>query len=73
MRRKEEKVGYANLKAEMARRNINIKDIMAVTGKSRSGVSKNLNGQGAFSVEEGINIRDKFRFATEEAVSGPVT
>lgn len=73
-------MGYANLKAEMARRNINIKDLMEVTGKSRSGVSKNLNGQGAFSVEEGINIRDKFfpnlsidyLFATEEAVGGPM-
>jgi hypothetical protein len=51
-------VGYSNLKAEMARDDICIKDLMEVTGKSRSSVSNNLNGKGCFSVEESIAIRN---------------
>ena len=51
-------MGYPNLKAEMARSNISIKDLMEVTGKSRAGVSNNLNGRGRFSVDESIAIRD---------------
>ena len=43
---------YPNLKAEMARNNILIEKLMEVTGKSRSGVSNNLNGKGAFTVDE---------------------
>lgn len=51
-------MGYPNLKAEMARLNIGVKDLMVVTGKSRAGVSNNLNGRGCFSVGESIAIRD---------------
>ncbi len=47
---------YPNLKAEMARYNIEIKEIMEVTGKSRAAVSNNLNGRGSFSVDEAIKI-----------------
>ena len=52
------RVSYPNLRAEMARENIAITDLMRVTGKSRSGVSKNLNGKGCFSVDESLAIRD---------------
>ena len=49
---------YPNLKAEMARNNIEIKMIMDVTGKSRGAVSNNLNGRGSFSIDEAIKIRN---------------
>lgn len=51
-------MGYPNLKAEMARSNYGIKDLMDVTGKSRAGVSNNLNGRGSFSIDESLAIRD---------------
>lgn len=51
-------MGYPNLKAEMARDNIGIKDLMEVTGKSRPAVSNNLNGRGKFSVEDSLKIRN---------------
>lgn len=50
---------YPNLKAEMARNNIEIPMIMNVTGKSRAAVSNNLNGRGNFTVIEAIQIRNK--------------
>jgi hypothetical protein len=50
---------YANLKAEMARRNIEIPVLMRITGKSRAAVSNYLNGRGSFSVTEAIQIRDE--------------
>ena len=52
-------MGYPNLKAEMARSNVGVKDLMVVTGKSRAGVSNNLNGRGKFSIDESIAIRNK--------------
>lgn len=51
-------MGYPNLKAEMARANYGIKDLMDVTGKSRAGISNNLNGRGSFSIDESIAIRN---------------
>lgn len=51
-------MGYPNLRAEMARANIGIKDLMVVTGKSRPGVSNNLNGRGKFSIDESLAIRN---------------
>lgn len=53
-------MGYPNLRAEMARSNprVEIKDLMRVTGKSRAGVSNNLNGKGSFSVAESLAIRN---------------
>lgn len=51
-------MGYPNLKAEMARSNVGVKDLMVVTGKSRAGVSNNLNGRGKFSIDESIAIRN---------------
>lgn len=53
-------MSYSNLRAEMARKNISITDLMKVTGKSRSGVSNNLNGKGSFSVNESLAIRNRF-------------
>lgn len=53
-------MGYRNLKAEMARADITIKDLMAVTGKSRPGISNNLNGRGRFTVEDSLAIRKAF-------------
>lgn len=50
-------MGYPNLKAEMARSKVGVKDLMEVTGKSRAAVSNNLNGRGKFSVEESLAIR----------------
>lgn len=52
-------MGYPNLKAEMARTNVEIKDLMEATGKSRAGVSNNLNGRGKFSVADSLSIRNK--------------
>lgn len=52
-------MGYPNLKAEMARSNVGVKDLMVVTGKSRAGVSNNLNGRGKFSIDESIAIRNR--------------
>ena len=52
-------MGYPNLRAEMARNNISIVDLMKVTGKSRPGVSNNLNGKGSFSVDESLAIRNE--------------
>ena len=49
---------YPNLKAEMARKKIEIQAIMDVTGKSRAAVSNNLNGRGSFSIDEAINIKN---------------
>ena len=71
-------MGYPNLKAEMARSNIGVKDLMVVTGKSRAGVSNNLNGRGKFSVDEGVAIRDTlfpklsidYLFASDEDKEG---
>lgn len=51
-------MGYPNLRAEMARTNVGIKDLMVVTGKSRPGVSNNLNGRGKFSIDESLAIRN---------------
>lgn len=51
-------MGYPNLKAEMARSNVGVKDLMVVTGKSRAAVSNNLNGRGKFSIDESIAIRN---------------
>lgn len=48
---------YANLRAEMARNRIEIQSIMNVTGKSRAAVSNNLNGRGAFTIDEAIKIK----------------
>ena len=71
-------MGYPNLRAEMARANIGIKDLMVVTGKSRPGVSNNLNGRGKFSIDESLASRnnlfpeltiDYLFAADEEAVS----
>lgn len=67
-------MGYPNLKAEMARSNVGVKDLMVVTGKSRAGVSNNLNGRGKFSIDESIAIRNNlfpeisidYLFASEE-------
>lgn len=53
-------MGYRNLKAEMARENITIKNLMDVTGKSRAGISNNLNGRGRFSVDDSLAIRNAF-------------
>lgn len=53
-------MGYPNLRAEMSRFNIGIKDLMIVTGKSRPGVSNNLNGRGKFSIDESIAIRNAY-------------
>lgn len=49
---------YPNLKAEMARNNVEIQAIMDVTGKSRAAVSNNLNGRGSFSIGEAIKIKN---------------
>lgn len=37
-----------------------IKDLVEVTGKSRSAVSLNLKGNGEFSVGESIKIKERF-------------
>lgn len=71
-------MGYPNLKAEMARANLEIKDLMAVTGKSRPGISNNLNGRGSFSVDESLAIRNNlfpdltidYLFASDEETPG---
>lgn len=49
---------YPNLKAEMARNDVDIQAIMDVTGKSRAAVSNNLNGRGSFSIGEAIKIKN---------------
>ena len=53
-------MAYSTLRAEMARHGVMIKDLIDVTGKSRSAISKNLAGEGRFSVEEGIAIKNPF-------------
>lgn len=53
-------MAYKNLKAEMARRNISVSDIAKAAGKSVSAISKNINGKGDLTVEEGLTIRDMF-------------
>lgn len=53
-------MAYLNLRAEMARRGVMIKDLMEVTGKSRSAVSMNLNGNSEFSIGESIKIKERF-------------
>ena len=71
-------MGYPNLKAEMARSDIEIKDLMEVTGKSRAGISNNLNGRGKFSVADSLSIRNRlfptltidYLFATEPDPGG---
>lgn len=71
-------MGYPNLKAEMARANVEIKDLMEATGKSRAGVSNNLNGRGKFSVADSLSIRNKlfptltidYLFATDPEPGG---
>lgn len=53
-------MAYINLKAEMIRRNVSVSDIARAAGKSVSATSKNINGKGDLTVEEGLEIRDKF-------------
>lgn len=53
-------MAYKNLKAEMARRYISVSDIAKAAGKSVSAISKNINGKGDLTVEEGLTIRDMF-------------
>lgn len=50
---------YPNLKAEMARNKVEIKDLMCVTGKSRAAISNNINGRGKFSIGDAISIKNK--------------
>lgn len=52
-------LGYPNLKAEMARRNISVSEIAGAAGKSIPATSNNLNGRGSFTVDEAVKIRDK--------------
>lgn len=73
-------MGYPNLKAEMARSNYGIKDLMDVTGKSRAGISNNLNGRGKFSIDESLKIRNSlfpsmsidYLFSSERETPEPV-
>lgn len=68
-------MAYPNLRAEMARKGIGISELMVATGKSRPGISNNLNGKGKFSIDESIAIRDSlfsgmaldYLFSQEEA------
>lgn len=53
-------MAYKNLKAEMTRRNISVSDIAKAAGKSISATSKNINGKGDLTVEEGLGIRDTY-------------
>ena len=50
-------MSYPNLRAEMARNGIGIKELMDVTGKSRPAISNNLNGKGPFTVDESVSIK----------------
>lgn len=49
-----------NLKAEMARRDIKINDIVSCTGLCRNSVRSKLQGKSAFSIHAALKIQNKF-------------
>lgn len=51
---------YLNLKKEMERNGVTIDDISKSLDVHRNTVSNNINGVTAFSIEEGIKIRNTF-------------
>lgn len=54
-------MAYANLRAEMARKDITVKKIAAAMNKSVAKISKNLNGySGDFTIGEAFKIRELF-------------
>jgi transcriptional regulator with XRE-family HTH domain len=54
-------MAYANLRAEMARKDISVKKIAEAMNKSVAKISKNLNGySGDFTISEAFKIRELF-------------
>lgn len=56
----ENKAPYSNLRAEMARNNVSIKDISELLKIHRNSVHKKLIGESSFTVDEALEIRDTF-------------
>lgn len=54
------KIAYANLRAEMARRNVLIKDIAACLGKGHEVTGKKLSKLGAIRLGEAFKIAHTF-------------
>lgn len=53
-------MGCGNLRAEMARRRIEINDIAELLGIHRNSVSNKLNGNSNFTIEESMAIQESF-------------
>lgn len=51
---------YRNLKAEMARKSIMVKDVADCIGASRQCMSAKLNSTGRITLNEALMIRDTF-------------
>ena len=51
---------YINLKGEMAKRNITIREVSELLEIHRNSVSNKLDGNSNFSIDEAVKIRDAF-------------
>lgn len=54
------KAPYSNLKAEMARKNVSIKDISELLKIHRNSMHNKLIGESNFTIDEALEIRDAF-------------
>lgn len=50
---------FVNLRIEMAKRNLGIRDIAEAMGVERSTASRKLSGKGKFTLCEAVNISEK--------------
>lgn len=50
----------SNLKAEMARADVTVAEIAALSGKSWRTISDRIKGKGQFPIQEAIEVKDAF-------------
>lgn len=50
----------SNLKAEMARSNVTVAEIAALSGKSCRTISDRIKGKGQFPIQDAIEVKDTF-------------
>ena len=50
----------SNLRAEMARANVTVAEIAAVSGKSHRTISDRIKGKGQFPIQEAIEVKNIF-------------
>lgn len=50
----------SNLKAEMARADVTVAEIAALSGRSSRTISDRIKGKGQFPIQEAIEVKDAF-------------